>query len=157
MPPAGRLTPTVLVVEDDRDCRDMLCTWLRSNGYEAVPAGDGRQALERLEERADVDLILLDLMMPGMSGWQFRSSQRIAAPIRKIPVVVMTAHPNPDGEAEWLDPEDVLLKPLDLRQVLHVVSRCCGPAPAPPTSTAGIKGEGAGDSAGPSTGARGNT
>jgi CheY-like chemotaxis protein len=125
---AGRPAPTILVVEDDRDCRDMLCTWLHAHGYATVPAGDGIQALEQLERSPDIDLILLDLMMPGMSGWQFRSSQRGLAQYRKIPIVVMTAHPNPDGEAEWLDPEGVLLKPLDLRVVLNVVNRCCGPA-----------------------------
>jgi CheY-like chemotaxis protein len=129
MPPADRSMPTILVVEDDRDCRDLLCTWLQTNGYSTIPAGDGAQALQKLEERPDIELILLDLMMPGMSGWQFRSSQRGLAQCRKIPIVVMTGHPNPDGEAEWLDPEGVLLKPLDLRVVLDVVSRCCGPAP----------------------------
>jgi CheY-like chemotaxis protein len=146
--------PTILVVEDDRDCRDMLCTWLERHGYEAIPAGDGRQALETLSRRPDIDLILLDLMMPGMSGWQFRTSQRGTAPIRKIPVVVMTAHPNPDGEAEWLDPEDLLLKPLDLQVVLDVVSRCCGPARATPST--GVAADPP-DSSGHFRGLRGNT
>jgi CheY-like chemotaxis protein len=126
--PVDRSMPTILVVEDDRDCRDLLCTWLETNGYSTIAAGDGAQALAKLEERPDIELILLDLMMPGMSGWQFRSSQRGLAQARKIPIIVMTGHPNPDGEAEWLDPEGVLLKPLDLRVVLNVVSRCCGPA-----------------------------
>ena len=119
---------TVLIVEDDRDSRDMLCTWLQQHGYATLTAADGQEALEKLKQAPDnLSLILLDLMMPGMTGWQFRTSQRADRRFRKVPVVVMTAHPNPAGEAEWLDPEDVLLKPIDLQAVLNVVSRCCGP------------------------------
>lgn len=117
---------TVLIVEDDRDSRDMLCTWLEQHGYGTLCAADGEEALRRLDEAPELSLILLDLMMPGMSGWEFRASQRSHRRFRRVPVVVMTAHPNPAGEAEWLDPEDVLLKPLNLESVLEVVSRCCG-------------------------------
>jgi CheY-like chemotaxis protein len=123
---------TVLIVEDDRDSRDMLCTWLQQHGYATLTAADGQEALEKLKHAPDsLSLILLDLMMPGMTGWQFRTSQRADRRFRKVPVVVMTAHPNPAGEAEWLDPEDVLLKPIDLQAVLNVVSRCCGPLSKP--------------------------
>lgn len=120
--------PTILVIEDDRDSREMLCTWLEQHGYQTVPATEGSEALRKLDEAPEFSLILLDLMMPGMNGWQFRASQRSHRRFRKIPIVVMTAHPNPAGEAEWLDPEGVLLKPLDLHAVLDVVTRCCGPA-----------------------------
>lgn len=122
--------PTVLVIDDDRDSREMICTWLERHGYAAVPAGDGHEALRRMDDTSSLSLILLDLMMPGMSGWQFRATQRNHPRFRRVPIVVMTAHPNPAGEAEWLDPEDVLVKPLDLNAVLDVVSRCCGPAVA---------------------------
>ena len=123
---------TVLIVEDDRDSRDMLCTWLQQHGYATLTAADGQEALEKLKQAPDnLSLILLDLMMPGMTGWQFRTSQRADRRFRKVPVVVMTAHPNPAGEAEWLDPEDVLLKPIDLQAVLNVVTRCCGPVSTP--------------------------
>jgi CheY-like chemotaxis protein len=123
---AGHVMPTILVVEDDRDSRDMICTWLRQHGYAVLEAADGQEALRRMDETKVLSLILLDLMMPGMSGWEFRASQRGHRRFRKVPVVIMTAHPNPAGEAEWLDPEDVLLKPLNLEAVLDVVSRCCG-------------------------------
>jgi CheY-like chemotaxis protein len=118
--------PTILVVEDDRDSREMLCTWLQQHGCRTLAASEGAEALRQMDEASDLALILLDLMMPGMNGWEFRASQRNHRRFRKVPVVVMTAHPNPAGEAEWLDPEDVLLKPLDLQAVLHVVTRCCG-------------------------------
>jgi len=119
---------TILIVEDDRDSREMLCTWLQQHGYRTLAAGDGREALRQLDETSELSLILLDLMMPGMSGWEFRALQRGHRRFRKVPVVVMTAHPNPAGESEWLDPEDVLLKPLDLQAVLQIVTRCCAAA-----------------------------
>jgi CheY-like chemotaxis protein len=119
---------TILIVEDDRDSRDMLCTWLQQHGYRTLAASDGREALRQLDETQELSLILLDLMMPGMSGWEFRALQRGHRRFRKVPVVVMTAHPNPAGESEWLDPEDVLLKPLDLQAVLQIVTRCCAAA-----------------------------
>jgi len=106
----------------------MICTWLQRHGYGAVAASDGHEALHKMDHVPDLSLILLDLMMPGMSGWQFRASQRNHSRFRRVPIVVMTAHPNPIGEAEWLDPEGVLVKPLDLQALLDVVSRCCGPA-----------------------------
>src|SRR5437016_1325340 len=119
---------TILVIEDDRDSREMLCTWLQQHGYATIAAADGGEALHKMDTAPEMSLILLDLMMPGMTGWQFRASQRNHRRFRKVPVVVMTAHPNPAGESEWLDPEGVLLKPLDLQAVLKVVSRCCGPS-----------------------------
>jgi CheY-like chemotaxis protein len=127
----------VLVVDDDRDSREMLCTWLQQHGYRTLAAAEGREALRQLDESPHLSLILLDLMMPGMSGWEFRASQRGHRRHRKVPVVIMTAHPNPAGESEWLDPEDVLLKPLDLQAVLEIVSRCCGPAVTDETQSSG--------------------
>jgi CheY-like chemotaxis protein len=118
--------PTILVIEDDRDSREMLCTWLQQHGYRTLAAAEGGDALRQMDETSELALILLDLMMPGMNGWEFRASQRSHRKFRKVPVVIMTAHPNPAGEAEWLDPEDVLPKPLDLQAVLEIVSRCCG-------------------------------
>jgi CheY-like chemotaxis protein len=118
---------TILIVEDDRDSREMLSTWLERHGFSAITAGDGREALDKLAQAPDdLSVILLDLMMPGMTGWQFRAAQRANPRFRRVPVVVMTGHSNPAGEAEWLDPEDVLRKPIDLHAVLSIVTRCCG-------------------------------
>jgi CheY-like chemotaxis protein len=125
-------SPKVLVVEDDRDSREMLCTWLEEHGYRTVAASEGEEALRKMNETPELSLILLDLMMPGMNGWQFRTSQRGNRQLRHVPIAVMTAHPNPVGEAEWLDPEAILAKPLDLEAVLQIVRRCCGPAVAAP-------------------------
>jgi CheY-like chemotaxis protein len=140
VPSTGHSAATVLIVEDDRDSREMLCTWLQQHGYRTLAAADGEEGLRHLDETEDLSLILLDLMMPGMTGWEFRASQRTHRRFRKVPVVIMTAHPNPAGESEWLDPEDVLLKPLDLHAVLHIVTRCCGPTSRTAPSQSGGSG-----------------
>jgi two-component system, chemotaxis family, chemotaxis protein CheY len=120
--------PTVLVIEDDYDSRDMVCEWLRQHGYRCIGAVDGHDGLTRLEELPQLSLILLDLMMPGMSGWQFRAIQRDHARYGSVPVVVLTAHANPHAESLSLGAQDVLMKPLDLRTLLKVVLRYAGPA-----------------------------
>ena len=98
-------SPSVLVVKDNRDSREMLCTWLEQRSARRVaaagPASRARQIGE-LPERSRS--ILLDFMMPGMNGWQFRTAQRSQRRLRHVPVAVMTAHTKPVGEAEWLDP-----------------------------------------------------
>ena len=71
MPPS----PTVLIVDDDGDIRDALCLVLEHNGYRALAASNGEEALSRLRSDGAVDLILLDMMMPVMDGWGFRLSQ----------------------------------------------------------------------------------
>jgi CheY-like chemotaxis protein len=120
-------TPTVLVIEDDYDSRDMLCEWLRQHGYRCVGAVDGHDGLSCLEELPHLSLNLLDLMMPGMSGRQFRTIQRGHARHGGVPVVVLTAHANPSAESQSLDAQDVLTKPLDLKALLKVVRRYAGP------------------------------
>ena len=108
----------------------MICEWLRHHGYRCIGAVDGRDGLYRLEELPNLSLILLDLMMPGMSGWQFRTIQRDHARYGSVPVVVLTAHATPHAESETLGAQDVLMKPLDLRALLTVVNRYAGPPAA---------------------------
>jgi len=121
------MTPTVLVIEDDYDSRDMVCEWLRQHGYCCIEAVDGRDGLSRLEELPQLSLILLDLMMPGMSGWQFRAIQRGHARYGGVPVVVLTARATPHAESQSLGAKAVLMKPLDLRALLEVVQQYAGP------------------------------
>ena len=86
--PAG--PPTVLVVEDDPATREMLRRTLARDGWEAVEAQNGREGLERLDETAP-GLILLDLMMPEMDGFEFLEALRQRPDGRDIPVIVITA------------------------------------------------------------------
>src|SRR5687767_6846505 len=84
---------TVLVVDDEADVREAVADGLTSRGWEVMEAANGAEALEVLrhtDHRPDV--ILLDIMMPVMDGWQFRSVQRHDQDLQDIPVVVFSAH-----------------------------------------------------------------
>jgi CheY-like chemotaxis protein len=113
-----------MIVEDDEDSREMLCTLLAHAGYTVIPASDGLEAFGRMDERRP-DLILLDIQMPVMDGWEFRTLQRRDHRYSNIPVIALTA---------VFDPLDVALKlglrclpkPLDMDEVLKEVAAVCG-------------------------------
>ena len=99
-------------------------------GSTTTRRSEGRDALAKIGELPEASRpSLVYLMMPGMNGWQFRTAQRSQRRLRHVPVAVMTAHTNPVGEAEWLDPGRTPNR-SDLEKVLALVSRCCGPARA---------------------------
>lgn len=105
---------TLLVVEDDADCRDALCEGLSAHGYHLRFASDGDEALRLLEgSPALPDVILLDLAMPNMSGWQFRDLQKRRPELAAIPVLVMTAS-NPLG----IDAAKILHKPFAMSDLV---------------------------------------
>jgi two-component system, chemotaxis family, chemotaxis protein CheY len=112
---------TVLVVEDDDDLRDVVSETLERNGFRALGASDGVAALELLAREPLPCLILLDLMMPRMSGWEFRRRQLADARLQRVPVVVMTATTTLDEAAIHAD--DLLRKPLSLPALLAAVRR----------------------------------
>jgi DNA-binding response OmpR family regulator len=125
---ASRGLRHVLVVEDDPPIRDMLADVLQHAGYDVAQAVDGLEALHHLGERSP-DLIILDLMLPGMSGWQFLERSRDQLDRANIPVVILSAikgsgdYPASLGVAAWFN------KPLDLNQFLTAVEKLAG-APA---------------------------
>jgi CheY-like chemotaxis protein len=82
--------PRVLIIEDDSDMIDLLAVVLKRGGYEAVPALGGLEGLRRLEAES-VDLILLDLMMDDVSGWQVLEQIQEDATLRNIPVLIVSA------------------------------------------------------------------
>ena len=81
---------TILVVEDDASCRDLLVRTLQRGGHESVTAANGWEALLALDA-AEIDLILLDLMMPGMDGRTFMRILRNDRRWRGLPVILLTA------------------------------------------------------------------
>src|SRR3954462_6444865 len=81
----------VLIVEDDANLRGALAEHLGLAGCRAAFAADGAQALEYLRKHRLPRIIVLDLMMPNMDGWQFREAQLADARLRDIPVVIITA------------------------------------------------------------------
>jgi CheY-like chemotaxis protein len=111
----------VYVVEDDSDLRRTLGEAIEAQGYDVVAAANGAEALEALR-RDDKRpcLILLDLMMPVMNGYEFRKEQRADPALATIPVVVISAH-----ERSGVDADVFLPKPVALRRLLAVIARYC--------------------------------
>lgn len=116
----------IFVVDDDLDLRETIGELLQDEGYETVLFQDGRGALALLRAGVRPSLILLDLMMPEMSGWQFREEQLRDEALRAIPVVVMTASRSFDRAA--LAASEVLLKPVGIGDILGAVERNALPA-----------------------------
>ena len=115
---------TVLVVDDDRDLRDALCSALEESGFSAVGIPDGFQALEYLKSNAPApSLILLDWMMPVMSGGEFREQQLKDPRIADIPVIVISAHVKADLFGVSLGLAMLLRKPFALGALLAQVER----------------------------------
>ena len=116
----------VVVVEDDELIRESLLEVLEENGYEAIGAGDGREALDKLAALdAPPCLIVLDLMMPGMDGREFRKHQLEDPAIASIPVVVISAFRDLEEIAKELAPAGLFKKPLKLKDFLTIVQTHC--------------------------------
>ena len=111
----------IFVVDDDTDLRETLGELLLEEGYDARLCENGRVALEQLRRGVRPRLILLDLMMPEMNGWQFREAQLEDAQLRDIPVVVMTASRGFDGHG--IAAEEILYKPIGLGELMDAVER----------------------------------
>ena len=74
----------VLIVEDDQDARELLQQLLELNGFHTSMASNGREALGLLDRHAgQICLVLLDLMMPVMNGWEFRAAQLADARLKR--------------------------------------------------------------------------
>ena len=123
MPHAPPARP-VLVVEDDTDSRLMLATILTMQGYQTVGASNGAEALALAHEHQPC-LILLDLMMPVMSGEEFRQAQRLDDELKDIPVVLLTARHDAALKAQQLGVEGCIGKPINVREVLTQVATHC--------------------------------
>jgi CheY-like chemotaxis protein len=118
--------PTVLVIEDDPDMRDLERTVLECGGYEVKMAGNGVEALRSLQ-RATPCVILLDLMMPVMDGLSFLKERRRQGAAPATPVIcVSAAGPDLVTEALRLGAAECVHKPADLNELCEVVARYCG-------------------------------
>jgi CheY-like chemotaxis protein len=123
----GEMTPEpldyILVVEDDRDLRELLCEALRFEGYNVVCVEHGEAALRHLQAGARPCMILLDLMMPVMDGWTFRREMLKDEALADIPVVVMTAAGQ--MRAHTVVANAVLHKPLEMNAIVDLVQAHC--------------------------------
>ncbi len=112
----------ILVVEDDPEVRSAIRMVLEAESYEVAESGDGADALAKLRASPQPSLILLDLMMPGMNGWQFMDEVRVHPDLRQVPIVVVSAYGSADG-VRSVGATDYLKKPFAPETLLDVVSR----------------------------------
>ena len=115
----------ILLVDDDPDLRESLQLVLEQQGYSVVPARDGADALARLREDPLPCVVLLDLMMPGMNGAEFRERQLADPRLRDLPVVLLTG-----AGAHAMDPRIAagsifLRKPFDIDRLFELLGRFC--------------------------------
>jgi len=110
----------ILVVDDDANSREALADLLSKKGYSVASAENGCQALDYLRCSTPA-LILLDLMMPVMSGWEFLALKKTDPRLEPLPVVVITG----SGLVHDLDAEAVLHKPIDFNVLMSVVKQNC--------------------------------
>lgn len=119
----GHPTGPVLVVDDDPDIREALCELLEDEGYRAVSASNGREALVYLSSKERPCIILLDLMMPIMDGWEFRRRQQADPAVAHVPVIVLSALDS--GRAMNVSANAFLKKPLDFDRLITLVRNYC--------------------------------
>ena len=119
-------TSTILLAEDDLEIRDIVQELLEEKGYDVIPARTGRQALDflSLDPRSPPDLVILDLMMPIVTGWQVLEAIQQDPMLSKVPVVILTAmsQDRPTGAAAFLR------KPFQVEALLETVQRLGGAA-----------------------------
>ncbi len=116
----------ILVVEDNENARRLLDTILRSAGYEVTLAPDAEEGLRILESDAPVDLVLLDLFLPGADGMQFLRLRNEMEPDRQPPVIVVSATEDMDTlrpQLRELGAKLALRKPFDVQELLDGVGR----------------------------------
>jgi two-component system, cell cycle response regulator DivK len=113
----------ILLVEDNEMNRDMLSRRLIRKGYEVVMALDGLQAVE-MAASEQPDVILMDMSLPGLDGWEATRQIKAAAPTRTIPVIALTAHAMSGDREKALEAgcDDYDTKPIDLPRLLEKVT-----------------------------------
>jgi len=120
---ALRTDEPILVVEDDAATRSALADILELEGYNVAAVGNGREALEYAQRNPAPRLIILDLIMPEMDGWEFRARQRKHPKLADSPVFVVTA--SGKHATEGLDADLVLHKPIDVDRLLSAIEHFC--------------------------------
>lgn len=113
---------SVLVVEDEKSIRESLQLILEYEGYRVQGAGNGREALDLLPKIQKPCLILMDLMMPVMNGWELAQVLATDGVFGAIPLIVVSAF---SEKAQGIQYKEVLKKPIDLELLLSIVRRYC--------------------------------
>ena len=116
----------ILIVDDNRDSRDVLADVLELRGYEIVATNSGEAALRYFREGGEACLVILDIAMPGMSGIELRDALSCEPETADIPVIVLSAT---DSQYQLSNVEAYIRKPMDPDELLRVVDRVCGRVP----------------------------
>jgi CheY-like chemotaxis protein len=122
----------ILIVDDDADIRFVISELLRDEGYTVAQAANGREALIYLQTATPLPcVILLDLMMPIMNGWEFLRVRQGNRVLQALPVVLISAYRELAEAAVGLGVQAALVKPIDLDRLLASVQQYCPSAPPP--------------------------
>lgn len=122
---ARRAAGRVLVVEDDPVTLRLLDEALRRAGFAVVATGSGAAGLQMLRADPYIRVVLLDLEMPGMSGWDFRRAQRADRRLAAVATVIITATPLERVVDDELRASDYVLKPVSIEHLIGVVAKYC--------------------------------
>jgi CheY-like chemotaxis protein len=115
----------VLVVDDDLEIRETMRQILEVEGYQVAVASNGANALDLLHRGLAPRLILLDLMMPVMNGWELREALQRDSRLKTIPIVVFTGDGSAAAKAESGHAAGYITKPIDLEPLLACVAGFC--------------------------------
>jgi CheY-like chemotaxis protein len=119
--------PKILLVEDNEMNRDMLSRRLKKRGFEVVMAFDGKQGVEMAVETAP-DLILLDMSLPVMDGWEAAGHLKADDRTKNVPIIALTAHAMAGDREKALEAgaDDYDTKPVDLQRLLGKINERLG-------------------------------
>ena len=123
----ARRADTVMLVEDNPHIRSDLAEILRGEGYKVVTASEGGEALDRMRSAMRPGVILLDLVMQGMDGWEFRDRQLRDPALADVPVILMSGLTEIPRHAAQLAVAAHVTKPIELNSLLATVERHCSP------------------------------
>ena len=115
------MTHTMLLVEDEPDLREMLRDLFELNGFEVKAAAEGTEALALLQGVEHLCLVVLDLVMPGMNGWDFLQAMRASPALQQTPVIVATSLPSRAPG----DVSAVMRKPVDTSKLIALAHKYC--------------------------------
>jgi CheY-like chemotaxis protein len=122
--PAAEKGKTLLIVEDNKLEREGLSILLQQDGYQVIPAANGKEALERLHAQPMPDLMLLDMMMSEIDGWHLLRLLRHYPELISLPVIIVTGLGNASPEwAQSLGAAGLVRKPVDMKQLQEELTR----------------------------------
>ena len=132
--PAARFDPqvnSVLVIDDFAPTREAVVMLLQMNGLDAVGAQSGHDALDLFQAGMRPCVVLLDLRMPGMDGWETYERMKAVPDLAETPVVILSADTADDGRASQVGIREFLRKPIHARDLLDAIEKYCDRSPTP--------------------------